>query len=398
MTGGRARDAVAIAGVLAAGGMATRLRRAAAEARDHRRLGDMAWDLARLPDARRALGDAARELLHADVVIQFAALDDELVSALVSGVVHVPAVAIRVDDPQSAVARSFREQELVFVNAGPELDTPTLRHIGARAILAAPSSRGDERLGAWEWIWRTRKRRLSDRERRMAELLGAVKGLLVGRWELLAEAENLSRSQTRSALARELDHSIDNALAAQRLFLDTAARALPTDAEAVRELIPVMSTDLTRAQQEIREVLRALHGSRPLTSLGLADVLGPALSDFHVHHPAIDLNVRTSIGQAQHATPAIRETVYFVLREALDDAALTHAHAVRVDLHADLGEVTLTLEHDGRGADAEPRQLVTLQRTQLARGELDVDTLPDGRTRLTLRLPHPATEPAAEPR
>jgi signal transduction histidine kinase len=355
-------------------------------ARDHELLSEFAHAAALIGDARPALGETARLLLDADAVVQFAVVDRELMTCLTTDP-QLPAAAVAVDDPGSEVARAFREQRLVFAGGDTQ----------ERAVLAAPVTRGAERLGVLWWLWRSPGRELSDREERLAELLCAIKGLLVGHWEMLVETQELSRAQTRAAMARDLAHSIANDLAVVRMSADTSVRAVERDPQAAAELLAMLATHAVKLDEEISEVLRVLRAARPAPAdLGLAEVIAPVIADFHRSRPEIALAVQVTVGYPEHVRPAIRETVYFVLREALDSAA-RHAepHRVIVDLRVDPEGVALMVQDDGPGLDpdaaAEPDGLrMMLERTKLARGELDVNSLPGRGTRVMLRIPHPA--------
>jgi signal transduction histidine kinase len=363
--------------------------RYAAAAHDHELLSDFAHAAAGLGDARPALGETARRLLDADAVTQFAVVDRDLVTCLTTDP-ELPAEAVAVDDPASEVARSFREQRLVFAGGDGQ----------ARAVLAAPVTRGEERIGVLWWVWRSPKRSLSDREQRLAALLCAVKGMLVGRWEMLVETQELARAQARTALARDVAHSIANDLAVLRLSADASVRAVERDPQAVAELLSVIATHAVKLDEEISEVLHALRAAQHAPAdLGLADVVAPVIADFHRSRPAITLTLHATVGYTEHVRPAIRETVYFVLREALDNAA-RHSKPERiiVDLRIDRQGVALMVQDDGAGlgpdaAAGRDGLQVMLERTKLARGELDVNSLPGRGTRVMLRIPH--ARPAA---
>jgi signal transduction histidine kinase len=358
----------------------------AVAARDHELLSDFAHAAARLGDARPALGEVARQLLEADAVVQFAVGDRELVTCLTTDP-GLPAQAVPFDDPGSQIARALREQRLVFAGGAAQ----------PRAVLAAPVTRGEERLGVLWWLWRSPKRSLSDREERLAELLCAIKGLLVGSWEMLVETAELSRAQIRAAIARDLAHSIANDLAVLRMSADTSIQAVGHDPRAVAELMRYIATHAVKLDEEISEVLRVLRAARPAPAdLGLSEVVAPVLADFRRRRPEIPLTIHATVGYSEHVRPAIRETVYFVLREALDSVA-SHSEPDRVvvDLRVDSDGVAMVVEDDGAEQDAdsraEPAALrVMLERAKLARGELEVDSLPGRGTRVMLRIPHPA--------
>jgi signal transduction histidine kinase len=91
--------------------------------------------------------------------------------------------------------------------------------------------------------------------------------------------------------------------------------------------------------------------------------------------------------------PAVRETVYFVLREALHNIA-THAGAdhVRVRLATDPERIRLEVEDDGKGFDPASQRggghgLVGMrERAALAGGTLDVRSAPGEGTTIILTM------------
>jgi signal transduction histidine kinase len=94
--------------------------------------------------------------------------------------------------------------------------------------------------------------------------------------------------------------------------------------------------------------------------------------------------------------PAVRETVYFVLRESLHNAG-QHAHAssVRVLTRIQPDAIGLVVEDNGRGfavEDAHEGRLGLVgmrERAQLAGGELQVESEPGAGTTVSLRIENP---------
>jgi signal transduction histidine kinase len=369
-------------------------RRVARREQDIRAIRDLAQLTSRKPDSRQDVGEVARELLDADAVVQFCVSDGELLSTVMSGA-DLPALRVGVDDPTSAVARAYREQQTVFANRGTLLDTPPLRGVSARAVLAVPVTRGQSNLGVMLWIWRRRRWHLSARDRTVAEMLAAEKGIVIERSQMFREVEQLTRSQVRTRLARDLHDSVAQELAILSTYAHTATTALQENPDVLRDVLPIIQARADKANDEMRELLDALRVDRPLVELTLAEIIDALVADFRDRCP-VEVSVERPTRDTFRLRRGVRETVYFVLREALHNAA-RHSHAahVRVVLQVDDDCLTLTVEDDGSGFDiarTEPGRhglLGMRERAQLVGGELEIKSAPATGTIVNLRIPHP---------
>jgi signal transduction histidine kinase len=145
----------------------------------------------------------------------------------------------------------------------------------------------------------------------------------------------------------------------------------------------------------MRELLDALRVDRPLVELTLAEIIDALVADFRDRCP-VEVSVERPARDTFRLRRGVRETVYFVLREALHNAA-RHSHAahVRVVLQVDDDCLTLTVEDDGSGFDiarTEPGRhglLGMRERAQLVGGELEIKSAPATGTIVNLRIPHP---------
>jgi signal transduction histidine kinase len=369
-------------------------RRCAARERELLRLlADMARVTSRLPDARQQVVEAELQLLEADADALLVPSDGALVASHTSGV-PIPRLRIPSDHPDSVVARAYRDQRLVFVRRRPVLELQALRGVGARALLAVPVTRVGIRLGVSLWIWRAARRRPSLRERRLAGMLGDEKGQSIQRAEMFAQAVDLARSQVRLRLARDLHDSVAQELAVLRLYAGTAAGALQKP-EALADVLPLLETHAGKAHEEMRRLLDTLRAGHTLIELSVSDLVDGLVADFRQRCRQIRVTVEIP-GDGFDVRPSVRETIYFVLREALNNAAEhSHASAVRVQTRADPDRVTLLVEDDGRGFDpAEPHEgrlgLVGMrERAQLAGGRLEIRSAPGTGTTVRLQLEHP---------
>jgi signal transduction histidine kinase len=395
----RLRDALAATGVAAlAAGVAER-RRLGRHEKELRVMARLARLSSQVADASRDVCAAARDLLAADTAVLFRAFDGELRSAESSGE-RLPPLRIPAGHPSSPVARAFREGELVFADRGAVLDLPVLRDFGARALLAAPVTRAGSQVGVLVWLWRKPKRRLSVHERRLAEIAAAEKGVVVQREEQLDELERLTRTQMRARLARDLHDSVVQELAVLRMYVHTAARGGTDPGGAIGELLPLMETHVDKAHDELRTLIDTLRADQPPAELSLADVVSAVVDDVASRSPALAVTADVSGGEDLEVRRAVRETVYFVLREALHNAVM-HAEASRIDVrvHADPSRVTIEVEDDGRGFDmaaaaaAGGHGLTGMrERAELAGGRLAVQSRPGEGTTVRLNVDDPRPE------
>jgi signal transduction histidine kinase len=358
-------------------------------------LGELADVSSRQLDTRQQACDTARRLMNADADALFMPDDGHLVSGAVSGVA-VPTIQVPVDHPHSVIARAFRDQETIFLNAGEAFELPMVKDVGARALLAVPVTRGGFRFGVCVWAWRRRKRRLSARERRLARLLGDEKGMTVQYADRLAQAVELMRTQVRARVARDLHDSVVQELAVMTIYAKTAADALPLHPEVLPEVVPAIESHAAQAHQEMRDLLEALRVGRPLVELDLDDLVDAVVADFRHRRPGVGLSVETGAADGREVRPAVREAVYFILREALHNVA-SHGHAatVGVQLHVGPAGVRLVVRDDGCGFDlgsAHQRRygLSGMQeRAALAGGALDIVSAPGQGTAITLHIDDP---------
>lgn len=383
-------------GAAVAGACAAGWRRAAArERRLIETLGELAGASSRQLDARQEACDTARRAMNADADALFLADDAQLVSDTVSGV-EIPTVRVPIDHPRSIIARAFREQELIFVNSGESFELPVVQQLGGRALLAAPVTRVGFRFGVCLWGWRRRKRRLSERDRRLARLLADEKGMIINYSEPLTQAVELMRTQVRARLARDLHDSVVQELAVMTIYAKTACDALTLGPEVLSDVVPEIESHASRAHQEMRALLDALRVGRPLIELALDDIVDAVVMDFRHRCAGVGLSIETNADRGREVRPAVREAVYFVLREALQNVA-NHggARAVGVQLRVDHDGVRLVVRDDGRGFDVATAQERRYglsgmrERAQLAGGRLELASAPGQGTVVALAIEDP---------
>jgi signal transduction histidine kinase len=352
------------------------------------------------PDARQEVCEAARRLLGADADLILVEDGGELVCDASSGIA-LPPLRVAVDDPRSAIARAYRDQKLVFERRdATELDL--LRANGVRAVLAMPITRMGVRIGVCTAVWRSARRRLTDRDRRLAEIVAGEKGVAVQRADHFVHAVELMRAQVRNRLARDLHDSVAQELAVLRVYAETVAGAFRDRPDVLADAVPRLETHAAKAQEEMRALLDALRVGRPVVEANIPDVVDALVADFRTRHRDIDVTVEIPGGDGSDVRPAVRETVYFVLRESLHNASQhAGARSVRVLTRTQPGAISLVVQDDGCGFDPdEPHEgrlgLVGMrERAQLAGGELDVESAPGAGTTVSLRIEDPDRPEAA---
>jgi signal transduction histidine kinase len=194
-----------------------------------------------------------------------------------------------------------------------------------------------------------------------------------------------SGERERARVARELHDSVAQTIAAANFQITAAAHEIGTHAAApwlasAREL-------LRTAVEEIRDVSRSLH-PRVAIDLGLPTAL-EALGDATHQRSHVDVQVDVDISGVVIPS-ALSTTLYRVAQEALRYVE-RHANAGRatLSLRARPGYVQLEVADDGCGFEEATEKergengLATMrERLSLAGGELHIDTVGDGGTRV----------------
>jgi signal transduction histidine kinase len=216
-------------------------------------------------------------------------------------------------------------------------------------------------------------------------------GFVAGSFQLADERLRRSRArivqaadEERVRLERDLHDGAQQRLVTLSLALRSARSRLGDEvAPDVARALDAASDELKAGIEELRELA---HGIRPavLTEAGLAGAL-PTLAD----RAAIPTLV-TDVPEGR-LTPAVEAAVYFVVSEALSNAA-KHAHATAARVSAKLrGDLLLvTVSDDGRGgADADGGTgLVGLgDRVAAVGGELRMSSPAGAGTVITASIP-----------
>jgi signal transduction histidine kinase len=207
----------------------------------------------------------------------------------------------------------------------------------------------------------------------------------------LQEAE-LRAAQERQRLARELHDSVSQALYAIMLDIATAQRV--GGADPIR-LEAILRDAQSLAEAGLAEMRALIFELRPesLREEGLVAALQRQVAAVRARH---QLSVRVDINEEPEAPPAIKEALYRIGQQALNNVAKhAHAEAVVITLEASVGELVLRVRDDGRGFDAAksfPGHLglrSMRERAAAVGGAIVISSAPGQGTEVTIRIPRP---------
>ena len=240
--------------------------------------------------------------------------------------------------------------------------------------------------------------------RDVTERDNAIAALTRSREELreFAAAASSVREQEKGRIARELHDELAQALTALKMDLNWAAARVAGRDGVLLTKIAAMQTMLDGTVAATRRIAADL---RPLMldDLGLVPAAQWLVQGFRE---------RSGIACEIDVTPPGLEldepyatAVFRILQESLTNAA-RHAHAslVRIGLHADAHDVTLTVHDNGRGfATGDPRKLDSYglmglrERVLMLAGEVGIESAPGSGTRIAVRIPLSTTGKRATP-
>lgn len=204
----------------------------------------------------------------------------------------------------------------------------------------------------------------------------------------LAAAVVAAQQEERSDVARGLHDSVAQTLTAATFVLTGALSNKMDDAlaESIREAKELIRT----ACEELRSVSQALH-PRVASDLGLPAAL-ESLANVVRQRSLIDVFIVTDM-DAEGISGTLTPTLYWVASEALHEVELRGtANCATIALTAKDGEINLTVVDDGttdstRDAQpADPAFQAARDRFSLAGGDVHIEAIPDGGTRVTARI------------
>ena len=208
------------------------------------------------------------------------------------------------------------------------------------------------------------------------------------------QGAELRAVQERQRLARDLHDSVSQALYAIVLDIATARRIGGADPSRLEAILKDAHSLAEAGLAEMRALIFEL---RPefLSQEGLVGALRRQVEAVRARHQlAITLNA----SDEPEAVPAIKEALYRVGQEALNNAAKhAGAQAVLITLEANSGELVLRVRDDGRGFPAGksfPGHLglrSMRERAASVGGVVAISSAPGRGTEVTFRVPRPAT-------
>jgi signal transduction histidine kinase len=198
-----------------------------------------------------------------------------------------------------------------------------------------------------------------------------------------------TREEERRRLRRDLHDGLGAQLAGLNVQAGTLRRLIPSDPGAADELVVELREELKGAISDIR---RLVYGLRPpaLDDLGLAEALRRLAERYgsEGEHPRVSVKAPEDLPDLP---AAIEVAVYRIAQEALTNVA-RHAKAqgCMVRLAVD-GDVELEIIDDGVGIPAGRNAGVGLSSMRERASELGgsclIDSVPEGGTRVIVRLP-----------
>ena len=230
--------------------------------------------------------------------------------------------------------------------------------------------------------------------RDVTERDNGVAALIRSREELreFAAAASSVREQEKGRIARELHDELAQGLTALKMDLNWAAARVAAGDGALVAKIAAMQSMLDGTVAATRRIAADL---RPLMldDLGLVPAAQWLVQGFRERSGIrceIDVNPPGLELDEPYATAVFR-----ILQESLTNAA-RHAHAslVRIGLHADAHDVTLTVHDNGRGfATGDPLKLDSYglmglrERVLILDGEVAIESAAGSGTRIEVRIP-----------
>jgi signal transduction histidine kinase len=292
------------------------------------------------------------------------------------------------DTVVAKVLRTGTAQRLEgYDDAGGRL-AERLRGAGYHAAVAAPVSVGGRLWGALvaaslsdEPLPEGLELRLCD----FADLVGQALANADARERLAESRAELVEvgDAERRRFERNLHDGAQQRLVSVALQLGMAGAKLDDDPGTAREALSAAQDDLARGLEELRELARGLHPVL-LTERGL----GPALDALLTRTP-VPVEIE-ELPEERLAAP-VEAAVYYVVAEAITNVAkYAQASHATVAIRRSNGSARVTVRDDGVGG-ADPGGGSGLRglaaRVEALNGRLEVDSPPQGGTRITAEIP-----------
>ena len=224
---------------------------------------------------------------------------------------------------------------------------------------------------------------LVNEQKARAELAAANQKLR----EYAAQVEELTVTQERNRLAREIHDGLGHYLTAVNIQIKAAQSMLEQNPAVAGEALSNAQSLTQEALADVRRSISALRAD-PATSRPLAETLGSLILETRAAGVEARLQVQ---GAPRPLQPQVEFTLYRVAQEGLTNVR-KHARATRADLRLEYlpTGVRLTICDDGVGAQQTEGGFGLLgvqERVQLVGGSLKVQTAPGQGFCLTAELP-----------
>jgi len=167
---------------------------------------------------------------------------------------------------------------------------------------------------------------------------------------------------TRKSLARDLHDEFGQGLTVLQLGIETLKASLPAD-EKLTALCARMSSMTAHLGAQVRSITAELRPSM-LDHLGLVPTLHWSANQFQKQNPGIQVDAQI-MDEVERQSPEIEIALYRVCQESLRNVG-KHAMArkVRITLTRTWSLLTLAIEDDGQGFDAEHwREIVAVDQS-----------------------------------
>jgi signal transduction histidine kinase len=161
-----------------------------------------------------------------------------------------------------------------------------------------------------------------------------------------------AEESTRKSLARDLHDEFGQGLTALQLGIETLRNSLPAGQEKLASLCARLSGMTAQLGAHVRSITAELRPAM-LDSLGLVPTLRWSARQFRERYPGTRIDVQI-MDETERLSPEIEIAFYRVFQESLNNV-VKHAMArqVRITLIRTRSLLTLAIEDDGNGFDAE---------------------------------------------
>ncbi len=169
-------------------------------------------------------------------------------------------------------------------------------------------------------------------------------------WQCVMQFANVSATQERNRIARDLHDSLGSALTALNFQLQTAIKLCKPEPTQAQEFLSEAHRLVAIATKEVRESVKALR-SDALETQSLETLIESLVNDFHQTTgilPEVEISLPISL------SPQLVTPIYRIIQEALNNVRkYAKATQVQIDICTTSIGVQLTIQDNGRGFDPE---------------------------------------------